>query len=210
MCGLTGTGKSRLLRELERAGAQVLDLEALAAHRGSVLGNMPDEPQPTQKMFESLVWSELNRFDRERPVFVESESRKIGRLRVPEALIDAMWSSECVVLDAPLAVRVELLKGEYSHYLSQPELLGSQLGCLTALHGRDVIERWQKMAREGEWSALVEELLVKHYDPAYTRSTLKHYPHLERASRYAVAHATDSAFKELAAAVIERIERRSA
>lgn len=210
VCGLTGTGKSRLLRELERAGAQVLDLEALAAHRGSVLGNVPNEPQPTQKMFESHVWSELNRFDRERPVFVESESRKIGRLRVPEALIDAMWSSECVVLDAPLAVRVELLKTEYSHYLSQPELLGAQLGCLTALHGRGVIERWQKMAREGEWSVLVEELLVKHYDPAYSRSTLKHYPHLERAPRYAVAHATDSAFKELAAAVIERIERRSA
>jgi tRNA 2-selenouridine synthase len=161
-------------------------------------------------MFESLVWSGLHRFDRERPVFVESESRKIGRLRVPEALIDAMWSSECVVLDAPVAVRVEMLKDEYSHYLSQPELLGSQLECLTALHGRDVIEGWQKMAREEEWSALVEELLVKHYDPAYTRSTLKHYPHLERASRHTIAHAKDSAFEELAAAVIEQLDPRSA
>ena len=144
MCGLTGTGKSRLLRALDAAGAQVLDLEALAAHRGSVLGNMPDEPQPTQKMFDSLVWHELRRFDAQRPVFVESESKKIGRLRVPEALIDAMWASECVVLDAPLAVRVELLKAEYSHYLSQPELLGSQLECLTALHGKETIERWQR------------------------------------------------------------------
>ncbi|HEV7390339.1 MAG TPA: tRNA 2-selenouridine(34) synthase MnmH, partial [Burkholderiales bacterium] len=106
VCGMTGTGKSRTLRALGAAGAQVLDLEALAAHRGSVLGNMPYEPQPTQKMFDSLVWNELRGFDPDRPVFVESESKKIGRLRVVDALIDAMWASECLVLEAPVSVRV--------------------------------------------------------------------------------------------------------
>src|SRR5687768_5942200 len=141
LCGLTGTGKSRLLRELRVAGAQVLDLEALAAHRGSVLGDMPEAPQPTQKMFDSLLWGELKALDAARPVFVEGESRKIGKLRVPEALIDAMWKAECVVLDAPVPVRVELLKGEYSHYLAAPEALAQQLDCLVTLHGRDVIAR---------------------------------------------------------------------
>jgi len=72
VCGMTGTGKSRTLRALHAARAQVLDLEALAAHRGSVLGNMPDEPQPTQKLFDSLVWNELRGFDPGRPVFGES------------------------------------------------------------------------------------------------------------------------------------------
>lgn len=210
VCGLTGTGKSRLLRALAAAGAQVLDLEALAAHRGSVLGNMPDAPQPTQKMFDSLVWKALSEFDERRPVFVESESRKIGRLRVPESLIEAMWASACLVLDAPMPVRVELLKHEYAHYVEEPGLLTAQLDCLAPLHGRETIERWQRMAREGLSDALVEELLVRHYDPAYTRSTLKHYPALARASRYTLNDAGRAAFQQLAATVIAMSEARAA
>lgn len=203
VCGLTGTGKSRLLRALDQLGAQVLDLEALAAHRGSVLGNMPDEPQPTQKMFDSLVWAALQRFDPARPVFVEAESRKIGRLRVPEALIETMWASaSCIVLDAPLPVRVALLKAEYAHYLADPAQLCAQLDCLTALHGGDTIELWQSLAREGAWDALVEALLLRHYDPAYTRSTFKHYSALEHAARHVLPDETDAAFASLASAII--------
>jgi len=208
LCGLTGTGKSRLLREIETAGAQVLDLEALAAHRGSVLGNMPDEPQPTQKMFDSLVWKALRDFDVHRPVFVEGESKRIGRLRVADALIAAMWASKCIVLDAPIAVRSELLKTEYTHYLSEPEALASQLDCLAALHGRETIAHWQQLAREQRWDALVEALLVYHYDPAYSRSTLKHYPQLERAPRYTLADASDAAFGDLASVVLDDVTAR--
>jgi tRNA 2-selenouridine synthase len=203
VCGMTGTGKSRTLRALGAAGAQVLDLEALAAHRGSVLGNMPDEPQPTQKMFDSLVWNELRGFDPDRPVFVESESKKIGRLRVVDALIDAMWASECLVLEAPVPVRVELLKAEYSHYISEPALLAVQLECLAPLHGKHRIERWQDMAHRGAWDAFVEELLVQHYDPAYTRAILKHYPALPRAARYTLRDASDDDFERIAAAIVE-------
>jgi tRNA 2-selenouridine synthase len=181
----------------------VIDLEELAAHRGSVLGNMPEEPQPTQKMFDSLLWRELNALDARRPVFVEGESRKIGRLRVPEALIDAMWASECVVLDAPVCVRVELLKREYVHYLGDPETLSKQLECLVTLHGRETIGRWQSLARAGEWDTLVEDLLLRHYDPAYRRSTLKHYPQLERAPRFTLADAGDASFRHLAQNVLE-------
>ena len=204
VCGMTGTGKSRLLRELDRAGAQVLDLEALAAHRGSILGNLPGEPQPSQKMFESLVWRELRGFDEDRPVFVEAESKKIGRLRVPEALIEAMWaSSDCLVLDAPTAVRVELLKGEYAHYIAEPEALAQQIACLATLHGNERIAHWQALARAGKSDAFVEEMLVSHYDPAYTRSTLKHYPALALAPRFTLHGASDSAFAALAAEVLQ-------
>lgn len=200
VCGMTGTGKSRLLRELARAGAQVLDLEALAQHRGSVLGNVPGERQPSQKMFESLVWHELRQYSPRSPVFVEAESKKIGNLRVPEALIEAMWGSACLVLEAPLPVRIALLKQEYAHFLSEPELLATQLDCLTGLHGRDTVVRWQSAARARRWTELVGELLVRHYDPAYTRSTLKHYPHLVHAPRLVLDDSDDAAFVRLASA----------
>jgi tRNA 2-selenouridine synthase len=203
VCGMTGTGKSRLLRALAAAGAQVLDLEALAAHRGSILGNLPDAPQPTQKMFESLVWGALRRFDHDRPVFVEAESRKIGRLRVPEALIEAMWaSSDCLVIESPMAVRVELLKSEYAHYIAAPQSLIDQIECLVPLHGRETVDRWQTLMREGRNAAFVEDMLVHQYDPAYTRSTLKHYPELPRAPRYALDEASDAAVERVAAAIV--------
>jgi tRNA 2-selenouridine synthase len=203
VCGMTGTGKSRLLASLAAAGAQVLDLEALAAHRGSVLGDLPGAPQPTQKMFESLLWHALGRLDPERPVYVESESRKIGRLRVPQPLIDAMWQAACVSLEAPLALRVALLRAEYAHYLSDADALCAQLECLRPLHGGDTIARWQKMARERAWDALVGELLVKHYDPAYTRAITKHYPALSHAPRHRMEDITGDGFERLAREIMK-------
>jgi tRNA 2-selenouridine synthase len=208
VCGMTGTGKSRTLRALAQAGAPVLDLEALAAHRGSVLGNMPDEPQPSQKMFDSLVWHALRGLHQRRPIFVESESKKIGRLRVPQSLIECMWSSECIVLEAPMHVRVALLKADYAHYFAAPELLASQLDCLSSLHGSERIRHWQDLARSASWDALVEELLVEHYDPAYTRAISKHYAALSRAPRYTLRDASESEFRRIAAAIIDDIEAR--
>lgn len=198
VCGMTGTGKSRLLRALDAAGAQVLDLEALAAHRGSVLGNLPDAPQPSQKWFESQVWHALRGFNAGRPVYVESESKKIGALRVPEALIESMWRSETIVLEAAIPTRVALLKDEYAHFLGDVAALNTQLDCLTPLHGRDIIAHWNTMAHNGAWDALTEELLTRHYDPTYTRAITKHYPSLERAPRLQVAAADDATFSALA------------
>jgi len=198
VCGLTGTGKSRLLRALAGCGAQVLDLEALAAHRGSVLGNLPDQPQPSQKMFESLIWDALRGFAPTRPVYVEAESKKIGVLRVPDALIAAMWASPCLVLEAPLPLRVALLKAEYDHYIADPRTLADKLECLAALYGRAVIDRWKALAAGGRWDALAEDLLVRHYDPAYTRSTLKHYGGLDAAPRLQVEATGDAQFTRLA------------
>ena len=203
VCGLTGSGKSRLLVALEEAGAQVLDLERLAAHRGSVLGDLPGAPQPSQKMFESLLWDELRGFDPLRPVYVESESKKIGVLQVPQALLDCMWESDCVQLVAGVETRVALLKSEYVHFLHDPRSLCAQLDCLAQLHARATVERWKQMAIDGDWNTLVEELLVKHYDPAYTRSSISHYPRLALARRVDVASDSEAEFAQAARAVLE-------
>ena len=175
VCGTTGSGKSRLLQALEYAGAQVLDLEALAAHRGSLLGALPDQPQPPQKCFESAIWSALTCFNPARPVFVESESKKIGALRVPEALITAMRSSPCVRLEVPLAARVKLLTEDYAHFLLDPATINSQLAHLVQLRGSDTITAWQALANQQLWDQLVSALLEQHYDPAYHRSITKNY-----------------------------------
>ena len=114
----------------------MLDLEALAKHRGSLLGDLPGAPQPSQKAFESGVLAALDRLDPSRPVFVESESKRIGRLQVPDLLLDAMRVSPCVRVDLPLELRVALLKEEYAHFLADPTLLAERLEPLMPLHGR--------------------------------------------------------------------------
>jgi tRNA 2-selenouridine synthase len=175
ICGTTGSGKSRLLQYLEQSGAQVLDLEQLAAHRGSVLGSLPLNPQPSQKMFETRLWQTLRRFTSDRVVYVESESKKIGDLRVPAALMDRIRSAQCVQVQLPTNDRVKLLIEDYPHLVSDTELLVSQLSHLTQLHGKEKIHRWQSLAETGEIAALVETLLVEHYDPAYLRSIEKNF-----------------------------------
>lgn len=176
ICGATGTGKSRLLAAIARLGGQVLDLEGLASHRGSLLGSLPDAPQPSQKYFESLLWVELQKLDPARPVFVEAESKKIGNLRVPESLLNAMWGSVCLRLEADISLRVALLMEEYQHFLGAPEALNAKLAFLDKLHGKETIARWQDAALRRDWPPLVEELLERHYDPSYTRASRGHYP----------------------------------
>ncbi|MFZ3173567.1 MAG: tRNA 2-selenouridine(34) synthase MnmH, partial [Thiobacillus sp.] len=173
--GPTGSGKSRLLLALASEGAQVLDLEVLAAHRGSLLGALPGQAQPSQKSFESAIWSALNGFDPAQPVFVESESKKIGALRVPAALIASMHASPCLRLDVPLAARVQLLTEDYAHFLLDPETINRQLGFLTALRGSETVAAWQALATRQAWPELVAVLLEQHYDPAYLNSLSRNY-----------------------------------
>jgi tRNA 2-selenouridine synthase len=191
------------LTALQAAGAQVLDLEVLAAHRGSVLGNLPGSPQPPQKLFESYVWHALHGFDPSRPVFVESESKKIGVLRVPEALIAAMWAGKPLVLEASTAVRVALLKEDYAHFLQDTALLAKQLDCLASLHGREVIANWNALARAQRWDELTEELLLRHYDPSYTRAINKHYPDLAQAPVVTATDTHETSYQRLAEIVLK-------
>lgn len=170
VCGTTGSGKSRLLETLASMGAQVLDLEKLAAHRGSLLGSLPGEPQPTQKMFESRIWDTMRQFTTDRVVFVESESKKIGNLRVPEQLMESIRASGCIRIGISTAHRVQLLIEDYPHLASNTAQLMAQLEHLTPLHGREKIAAWRALAESGDIPALVEALLTGHYDPAYLKS----------------------------------------
>jgi len=175
VCGRTGSGKSRLLQALAQLGVQVLDLERLAAHRGSVLGEVPNTPQPSQKMFESQLWAALRKLDPMQVTFVEAESRKIGNVQVPGALITHIRKSPCVVLDAPLPVRVSLLLDEYRHFLHDFATLSERLAALTSHYGRKTVEDWITQARTGHHADLVTGLLCNHYDPAYERSIRRNF-----------------------------------
>ncbi len=181
ICGTTGSGKSRLLEVLAARGAQVLDLEQLAAHRGSVLGQLPSQPQPTQKMFETHIWDKLRHYDPTRPVFVESESKKVGNLRVPDALMTQMRAAPCISLNLSRPNRVRLLMEDYDHFTKEPALLNAQLDCLVQLHGRAKIDAWHAMANDGRMPQLVDELLVDHYDPAYLRSIDRNFAQFAQA-----------------------------
>lgn len=171
IAGGTGSGKSYLLQALAEQGAQVLDLEKLAQHRGSLLGRLPGQPQPSQKTFETRLWDVLRTFTPDRPVYVEAESRKVGVLSVPTELIERMRASVCVKIEVPLEARVDFLMEDYAHFLKDAALLIERLSLLVEMHGREVIGRWCEMASQNEWRPLVSELLTLHYDPAYKRSS---------------------------------------
>ena len=201
VCGPTGSGKTRLLQALDAAGAQVLDLEALASHRSSVLGFIPGQPQPTQKRFDTLVWEKLRGFDASRPVYVESESRKVGNLAVPEALIAAMRASPCLRLDLPDDERVRLLLEDYAFFSEDRELFCKRLDALVQLRGREQVQRWQAQVRAGDIEPVVRELLVKHYDPGYASSTERNFSQFGTARAIAPRDRTPEAMKELAQAL---------
>lgn len=196
--GVTGSGKSRMLRALHAAGAQVLDLEDLAAHRGSVLGSLPERTQPSQKWFESLLLRELQNLSMEKPVFVEGESRKIGQLQVPEALIERMRASECLSLQTDTATRVALLMDEYRHFFTDVEKLGALLDCLVGMHSRERIAEWKALAATGDWPVLVARLLEEHYDPAYLRSAAYNFPRLAAARGLRIPSDDVQAFRKIA------------
>lgn len=180
VCAPTGSGKSRLLGVLRAQGAQVLDLEALANHRGSVLGLVPGSPQPTQKAFDTRLWDALRRLDPARPVFVESESRKVGDLRVAEALIERMRAAPCIRLELALEQRVALLLHDYDFFVRDTAAFCERLDALRVLRGKEVVAAWQQTAREGRNAEVVRDLLAAHYDPIYRQSMQRNFAQLAK------------------------------
>ena len=237
ICGCTGTGKTALLLALRDAGAQVIDLEGLANHKGSLLGEnlLPAamvqkasfagtpppspqppasagagstplggggiSPQPTQKRFDSLLWSTLRSLDPARPVFVESESKKIGLVQMPESMREQMAAGECVWLDVPVAARVAHLRGEYDHFVNDPALLMHKLAPLKALRGGEMLSRWQALAGAGNIDGIVESLLIDHYDPLYITAIRRNYPKLATARQVTINALTPSALRDAATAL---------
>ena len=201
ICGCTGTGKTALLLALRDAGAQVIDLEGLANHKGSLLGEHVATKQPTQKRFDSLLWSALASLDPTRPVFVESESKKIGLVQMPESMREQMAAGVCVWLDVPVAARVTHLRGEYEHFVADPALLMQKLAPLKALRGGEMLARWQTLASAGNIDGVVESLLVDHYDPLYTTAITRNYPKLATARHVTINELTPDALRDAADAL---------
>ena len=203
LCGTTGSGKSRLLRALGNQGAQILDLEELAMHRGSVMGSLPNLAQPAQKAFESAIWGKLRQFDVTRPVYVEAESKKVGNLRVPESLMNSIRNARCIVLHADYALRVDMLLQDYAHFVQQPELLIQQLHFLRQQHGQARIGQWQNMCQQADQlPTLVQQLLLEHYDPSYLRSMIRNFACYPQAEHVQLEDISPSAMQQLASKIL--------
>ncbi len=183
ICGTTGSGKTRLLQALLAQGAQVLDLEDLAQHRSSVLGAIPGQAQPSQKRFDTLVWDALRGFDPERPVFVESESKKVGNVAIHLGLLEAMRASPCVFIELPLPERVALLLEDYTYFLGNPAHFCLRLEALTAQRGKATVQTWQDAVKQGDFASVVRSLLTDHYDPVYLQSMERNFVQYAQAQR---------------------------
>jgi tRNA 2-selenouridine synthase len=181
ICGPTGSGKTRLLHCLKAQGAQVLDLEGLANHRSSVLGFIPGEPQPSQKNFDTLLWDALRQMDSSKPVYVESESRKVGNLAIPESLILAIRSGKCYQLELSDEERVKLLLEDYDFFVKDPELFSRRLDALVPIRGKQVVEAWQNQIQNDQIDLVVKDLLTLHYDPSYFVSMKRNFEHIQSA-----------------------------
>jgi tRNA 2-selenouridine synthase len=199
--GATGNAKSRVLEALAEAGAQVLHLEALAAHKGSVLGSLPGTPQPAQRLFETQLYSALSGFDPARPVYVEAESRRIGALQLPDELIYAIRAAPCLRIEAPLETRVAFLLRDYAYFITEPALIADKLQHLKGLQSNETLDHWQDLIRTGDFASLFRELLEQHYDPLYQRSQNKNYRYAD-APLFETEDLSPESIKALAARIL--------
>ncbi len=204
ICGMTGSGKTKVLQEIGALGAQILDLEGLAVHRGSVLGNEPNIEQPSQKAFETALWNALRKLDPSKTVFVESESKKVGGLHIPDALMEKIRNGACIELRSSTQTRVSWLIREYHHFLTDTDNFKAKLALLTTHYGKVQIAKWNDAIDAGNFPELVEELLVKHYDPSYQSSIVRNFPQYKIDNFVQLESDSDAAFSSAAQALIAK------
>jgi tRNA 2-selenouridine synthase len=202
LAGPTGSGKTRVLQALAQRGHQVLDLEALARHRGSILGAWPGgAAQPSQKAFDTALVAALRRFDPQKPVFVEAESKRIGLVQLPDALHEAIRLAPVIVLDTARECRMQLLLEDYAWLGDEPEALARRLERFKGLVPNETLCRWQALTLRRDLATLFAELIARHYDPLYRRSLARH-PELAQAPQVQLA-GLDTAALEAACGEIE-------
>lgn len=204
--GSTGTGKTRLLKALAAAGEQVLDLEELAAHRGSLIGALPGQEQPSQKLFDTRVLENLRRFDTTAPVWLEAESKKIGRIQLPNALCVSMHASAPIHISAPMAERVCLWREDYRHFVDDPIGMVRNLESLKPLIGGTELLLWQTLAAEGRVDELFERVMSAHYDPCYARSTSRAYGSPVEDRHIHLESLSEDGLRAAAAKLVERFK----
>lgn len=169
--GGTGTAKTELLARVAGLGAQVLDLEALAGHRGSLFGGLSDG-QPTQKAFETRLATALGKLDPDRPVLLEAESNKIGSRIIPPSLWEKMRNAPRVTVSAPIESRAKFTMRAYSDIAQDPERIADILQNLRPYHGAEQVARWCDLVHQ-DLPGLIRELMELHYDPRYLKSSAR-------------------------------------
>jgi tRNA 2-selenouridine synthase len=199
LCGPTGSAKTALLDALSRRGEQVLDLEDLAAHRGSVLGDVPGRTQPTQKAFETALAQKVISFDPARVVWVEAESRRIGRVTLPDPMLNGIRNADVFEIQAPLQARLARLLEDYAWLGDDPDGLAGKLGTLRELVPRDTLSQWQAWALQRRLPELLAALIELHYDPLYARSQGRHLLGMARAVRVEARELSAQGLAEVAA-----------
>ena len=201
--GYTGSAKTTVLAMLAQRGVQVIDLEGLARHRGSLFGSMPGG-QPSQRAFETAVAMQVAVLDPSRPVVIEAESSKIGNCRVPVSVWKAMVAARRVEIVAPPEARAAFLVRQYPEMVADPVQLAETIEALRPLQPAARIEEWQALAGVGDFAALAEALMTHHYDPRYAR-------HRDRASppaaSFPVADLGDGTLTALAGRMADMLKR---
>jgi tRNA 2-selenouridine synthase len=198
--GNTGTAKTEILNLLPSLGVQVLDLEGLANHRGSLFGGVGI--QPSQKAFETRLAVAIAGLDPSRPVVIEAESAKVGDCRLPGPLWRAMCDAPRIRISAPVEARAAYLVRAYSDIAADTARLEDTIDRLRHAHARDVVDHWQLMARTGQVTELARDLIEAHYDPRYAK-------HRARMTADALDLATQTldpaALQDLARQIADRI-----
>lgn len=167
--GGTGTAKTALLHQLATQGAQILDLEGIACHRGSLFGGINME-QPAQKMFETRIAAELAKLDPTKITFVEAESSKIGNRVIPPSLWALMVDAPRIHITAPLMARSAFLCRAYADLTQDSEALSELLDKLRPYHSGAQLSQWHAKVKSADWQTLAEGLIAVHYDPRYAKS----------------------------------------
>jgi tRNA 2-selenouridine synthase len=206
--GPTGCAKTKILHALAAQGQQVLDLEGLAAHKGSVLGELPSTPQPSQKMFDTLLLDTLSRLDPLRPVYVESESKRIGQVQLPESLFEKMNQSPWLSVQASLQARVDFLLNDYAYWLDDPQLI-AHLERLKPNCGQERVERWKTLVAQKDFATLVSELLTEHYDHFYKRSVRQAHSASDPARVFTATDLSPASVNSLAQGIVHNFIQRT-
>ena len=162
--GNTGCGKTELLKKLKDSGAPVIDLENLANHKGSLLGTIGEDPQPSQKMFDSLLYNELKSHD-SKLFFIEGESRRIGRLFLPEILMEKLSIGTKVRINSSMENRIKRIHDEYVH--DNDIELSDTLVKLNRYISSEKIDEFKKSIDKHEYDMVIEELIKNYYDIKY-------------------------------------------
>ena len=171
--GKTGSAKTKILHSIRDQGAQILDLEGLARHKGSLLGAIPNLKQPSQKFFESLLFYEINKLNLKKNIFIEAESSKVGNVHIPKSIWSNMILSKRIEVVADVNTRAKFLIDDYQYMCKNPILIEPMIKGLKTRLSNNLIDSWEKLIDEKKWFELTKSFLENHYDSSYSSNTIK-------------------------------------